>query len=129
MSGPLPDTTDVSILVTSSFALANSSHLTVAPVWALNWFPMSVRQALTCSGNCVLVPTSTSRVLPEPLVPPPPPPPLLPPQAASTRPSADIPASASTGRLLVKPMTVLLRLGRAAGCDPRDGGGVARWFP
>jgi hypothetical protein len=45
MSGPLPDTADVSILVTSSLALANVSNLTVAPVWVLNWLAMSCCQA------------------------------------------------------------------------------------
>src|SRR5947209_13857885 len=116
MSGPLPDTADVSILVTSSLALANCSHLTVAPVWDLNWFPMSCCQAANCCGNCVFAPTNTSSVLPEPLVPPPelplPPPP---PHAASARPSAVVPASASTERRVVKPIAVLLRLGRGGG--------------
>src|SRR4051794_17755567 len=106
MSGPLPDTTDVSILVTSSFAVANSSHLTVAPVWALNWFPTSCRQALICSGNWVFVLTTTSSVLPAPLVPPPPPlpPPLLP-HAASPA------ASVTPARIVTAERTVLDRIG------------------
>src|SRR5919206_122694 len=70
MSGPLPDTAEVSILVTSSLALANVSHLTVAPVWVLNWFAMSCCQAAYSFGNCVFAETNTSMVLPAPLVPP-----------------------------------------------------------
>src|SRR3954451_9696419 len=79
MSGPLPDTADVSILVTSSLALANVSNLTVAPVWVLNWLAMSCCQAANSLGNCVFAPMYTSSVLPAPLVPPPPEPPESPP--------------------------------------------------
>src|SRR3954464_7648712 len=87
MSGPLPDTADVSILVTSSLALANVSHLTVAPVWVLNWLAMSCCQAANSFGNCVFAPMYTSSVWPAPLVPPPEPPesPARPPQAACPR--------------------------------------------
>src|SRR3954452_14748185 len=96
MSGPLPDTADVSILVTSSLALANVSHLTVAPVWVLNWFAMSCCQAANSFGNCVFAPMYTSSVFPAPLVPPPEPPePPPPPQAA--RPTVTV-VAASTAR-------------------------------
>src|SRR3954466_8835539 len=102
MSGPLPDTADVSILVTSSLALANVSHLTVAPVWVLNWFPTSCCQAANSLGNCVLAPTNTSRVLPAPLVPPPPPDPAPPlPHAASPVTTVAAASTASVDRALV----------------------------
>src|SRR3954451_10605531 len=97
MSGPLPDTADVSILVTSSLALANVSHLTVAPVWVLNWLAMSCCQAANSFGNCVFAPMYTSRVFPAPLVPPPEPPELPPPPPQAARPTVTV-VAASTAR-------------------------------
>src|SRR3954449_7014837 len=114
MSGPLPDTADVSILVTSSLALANVSHLTVAPVWVLNWFAMSCCQAANSFGNCVFAPMYTSKVLPAPLVPPPPPlepPEPPPPQAASPAVTAAAPNTATADRTVLDRIPSLPRFG------------------
>src|SRR3954469_18302890 len=97
MSGPLPDTADVSILVTPSLALANVSNLTVAPVWVLNWLEMSCCQAANSFGNCVFDPMYTSRVLPAPFVPPPEPPESPPPPPQAARPTLTV-VAASTAR-------------------------------
>src|SRR3954453_23517998 len=97
MSGPLPDTADVSILVTSSLALANVSNLTVAPVWVLNWLAMSCCQAANSFGNCVFAPMYTSSVWPAPLVPPPEPPESPPPPPQAARPRVTV-VAASTAR-------------------------------
>src|SRR5919199_4886723 len=114
MSGPLPDTADVSILVTSSLALANVSNLTVAPVWVLNWLAMSCCQAANSFGNWVLALMYTFRVLPAPLVPPPPlePLPPPPPQAASAVATVATPATTSTERIVLDRILVSLRLVR-----------------
>src|SRR3954447_10768660 len=103
MSGPLPDTADVSILVTSSLALANVSNLTVAPVWVLNWLAMSCCQAANSLGNWVFAPMYTSTVLPAPLVPPPPlePPEPPPPQAASPAVTAAVANTATADRTVL----------------------------
>src|SRR5919202_558485 len=102
MSGPLPDTADVSILVTSSLALANVSHLTVAPVWVLNWLAMSCCQAANSFGNCVLAPMYTFSVLPAPSAPPPPLEPLPPPPPHAARAATEAaPITASAERLVV----------------------------
>src|SRR6478609_2233493 len=50
-SGPCPDTTEVWILVSSSLAEANVSHLTSAPVWALNFADVESNQAFCSAGN------------------------------------------------------------------------------
>src|SRR4051794_4671629 len=114
MSGPLPDTADVSILVTSSLALANVSHLTVAPVWVLNWFAMSCCQAANSFGNCVFAPMYTSRVLPAPFVPPPEPPESPPPPPQAARPTLTV-VAASTARA---ERTVVDRICFSLGCPP-----------
>src|SRR3954452_18311643 len=129
MSGPLPDTADVSILVTSSLPLANVSHFTVAPVWVLNWFPMSCCQAANSFGNCVFAPTYTSRVLPAPLVPPPPLP-LEPPPPQAVSPAVTV-AAASTARA---DRTVLDRIRLSLGlvrrgCGPPHVGCFSRLAP
>ena len=105
-SGPVPDTTEVWIFVSSSLALAKVSNFTVAPVCALNLSLTDFCQAWNSCGYCVLAPISTLRVLPAPL-----PPPLLPPSpphAASAAASTVVLARATTERIVLKPIVVLL---------------------
>jgi hypothetical protein len=104
-SGPMPDTTDVWILVSSSLAVAKVSNFTVAPVCALNLSLMDFCQAANSSGYWVLAPISMVSVLPSPPLPLPPPS-SPPPQAVSVATSATAPASAITERLFVKLIVV-----------------------
>src|SRR4051812_12977317 len=103
-SGPLPDTTEVWILVSSSLAVANVSQASDAPVCALNLSATDFCQSCISCGYWVLAPISTCKVLPEAL-----PPPLSssPPQAAMEVVSAIAPASA-TRRSLREPIVVSL---------------------
>src|SRR5689334_24648779 len=97
------------------------------PVCVLNLSATDCIQACCSCGYWVLVPISTSSVLPAPLLLPLPPP-LLP-QAASAAVSAVAPISASTERLVLKPIAVLpwvgCRCGVAAGRQER----VTGWLP
>ena len=90
-------------MVSSSLAEANVSHVTVAPVCALNFAAVDSNQAFCSVGYCALVPMKTVRVLPAPESVPPPEllPPLLLLQAAratATRPTLP---RAATERIVV----------------------------
>ncbi len=89
-------------MVSSSLAEANVSHLTVAPVCALNFAAVDSNQAFCSFGYCALVPMKTLRVFPAPESVPPPE--LLPPlllqaaRATATRPTLP---RAATERIVV----------------------------
>src|SRR4051794_2761009 len=114
-SGPVPDTTDVWILVISSLADANVSHLSVAPVCVLNLSATDFCQVACCCGYCVFAAISTSRVLPPPPLPPPESSP--PPQAASAAVSAAAPRTARADRVVLT--LISISLGRLCRCGVR----------